>query len=49
MSSQTLFNMKKERQVYEEEGQDHEDQPLLPGVAFPFVKVKYYLVNDALC
>ncbi|XP_031435899.2 cytosolic 5'-nucleotidase 1A [Clupea harengus] len=38
VSSQTLFNMKKERQVYEEEGQDHEDQPLLPGVAFPFVK-----------
>ncbi|XP_062379237.1 cytosolic 5'-nucleotidase 1A-like [Sardina pilchardus] len=46
VSSRTLFNMKKERQVYEEEGLEkyvqyqleHEGQPLLPGVAFPFVK-----------
>ncbi|KAJ8290231.1 hypothetical protein GJAV_G00010290, partial [Gymnothorax javanicus] len=46
VSSRTLFNMVKERKIYEEEGlekyvvyqQQHEDEPLMPGVAFPFVK-----------
>ncbi|KAI1895147.1 hypothetical protein AGOR_G00103310 [Albula goreensis] len=46
VSSRTLFNMVKERKIYEEEGleryvayqQQHEDEPLKPGVAFPFVK-----------
>ncbi|KAJ8347299.1 hypothetical protein SKAU_G00287000 [Synaphobranchus kaupii] len=46
VSSRTLFNMVKERKIYEEEGleryvtyqEQHEDEPLMPGVAFPFVK-----------
>ncbi|KAG7460578.1 hypothetical protein MATL_G00200220 [Megalops atlanticus] len=46
VSSRTLFDMTKERQIYEEEGvekyvshqQEHEDEPLKPGAAFPFVK-----------
>ncbi|XP_076841861.1 5'-nucleotidase, cytosolic IB a [Brachyhypopomus gauderio] len=46
VSSRTLFNMVKERKLYEEEGLEryvsyqleHEDQPFTPGVAFPFVK-----------
>ncbi|XP_060772185.1 cytosolic 5'-nucleotidase 1A-like [Neoarius graeffei] len=46
VSSRTLFNMVEERKLYEEEGleqyvsynQQHENQPLKPGAAFPFVK-----------
>nr|XP_006626431.1 PREDICTED: cytosolic 5'-nucleotidase 1A-like [Lepisosteus oculatus] len=46
VSSRTLFNMVKERKIYEEEGlekyvehqEQHEDEPLTPGAAFPFVK-----------
>lgn len=46
VSSRTLFNMVEERRVWEQEGleryvsyqQEHEDQPLKPGAAFPFVK-----------
>lgn len=47
VSSRTLFNMVAERKVYEEEGVEkyvahqveHENEPLQPGAAFPFVKV----------
>ncbi|XP_062293129.1 cytosolic 5'-nucleotidase 1A-like [Scomber scombrus] len=46
VSSRTLFNMVVERKIYEEEGMEkyvayqveHENEPLKPGVAFPFVK-----------
>ncbi|KAG7508654.1 cytosolic 5' [Solea senegalensis] len=46
VSSRTLFNMVAERKIYEEEGVEqyvshqieHEDEPLKPGPAFPFVK-----------
>uniref|UniRef100_A0A3P9MFQ2 5'-nucleotidase, cytosolic IB b n=1 Tax=Oryzias latipes TaxID=8090 RepID=A0A3P9MFQ2_ORYLA len=46
VSSRTLFNMVAERKIYEEEGVEkyvafqveHEDEPLSPGPAFPFVK-----------
>ncbi|KAG5856013.1 hypothetical protein ANANG_G00003280 [Anguilla anguilla] len=46
VSSRTLFDMAKERKIFEEEGlesyvayqQQHEDEPMMPGVAFPFVK-----------
>ncbi|XP_072544210.1 cytosolic 5'-nucleotidase 1A [Salminus brasiliensis] len=46
VSSRTLFNMVEERRVWEKEGleryvsyqQEHEEQPLKPGAAFPFVK-----------
>jgi len=47
VSSRTLFNMVKERKVFEEEGLERyvahqlelEDQLFTPGVSFPFVKV----------
>lgn len=47
VSSRTLFNMVEERKIYEEKGlehyvnynEQHENQPLKPGAAFPFVKV----------
>ncbi|KAK3516986.1 hypothetical protein QTP70_029986 [Hemibagrus guttatus] len=46
VSSRTLFNMVEERKIYEEKGleeyviynQQHENQPLKPGAAYPFVK-----------
>ncbi|TNN52397.1 Cytosolic 5'-nucleotidase 1A [Liparis tanakae] len=46
VSSRTLFNMVAERKIYEEEGVEkyvayqleHEQEPLMPGAAFPFVK-----------
>ncbi|KAM7395175.1 hypothetical protein PAMA_006774 [Pampus argenteus] len=46
VSSRTLFNMVEERKIYEDEGVekyvahqvDHENEPLRPGAAFPFVK-----------
>ncbi|XP_069017620.1 cytosolic 5'-nucleotidase 1A-like [Embiotoca jacksoni] len=46
VSSRTLFNMVAERKIYEEEGLEkyvafqveHENEPLEPGAAFPFVK-----------
>ncbi|KAK1796269.1 hypothetical protein P4O66_009345 [Electrophorus voltai] len=46
VSSRTLFNMVEERKIWEEEGlekyveyqQEHENEPLKPGAAFPFVK-----------
>lgn len=49
VSSRTLFNMVAERKIYEEEGVEkyvayqleHENEPLKPGAAFPFVKVQY--------
>lgn len=48
VSSRTLFNMVAERKVYEEEGVEkyvafqveNENEPLKPGAAFPFVKVR---------
>lgn len=48
VSSRTLFNMVAEREVYEEEGVEkyvafqveNENEPLKPGAAFPFVKVR---------
>lgn len=47
VSSRTLFDMVAERKIYEEEGVEkyvahqveHENEPLKPGAAFPFVKV----------
>ncbi|KAM5163339.1 cytosolic 5'-nucleotidase 1A-like [Mantella aurantiaca] len=46
VSSRVLFNMVEERKMYEEDGvekyviyqQEHEEEPLKPGPAFPFVK-----------
>ncbi|XP_056150565.1 cytosolic 5'-nucleotidase 1A-like [Lampris incognitus] len=46
VSSRTLFDMVAERKLYEEEGVEryvahqveHENTPLMPGAAFPFVK-----------
>ncbi|TDH00565.1 hypothetical protein EPR50_G00189860 [Perca flavescens] len=46
VSSRTLFDMVAERKIYEDQGLEkyvayqveHESDPLLPGVAFPFVK-----------
>ncbi|XP_048831136.1 5'-nucleotidase, cytosolic IB a isoform X2 [Brienomyrus brachyistius] len=46
VSSRTLFNMAQENRIYEQEGlekyvayqQEHEEEPLTPGAAFPFVK-----------
>ncbi|XP_031717706.1 cytosolic 5'-nucleotidase 1A-like [Anarrhichthys ocellatus] len=46
VSSRTLFNMVAERKIYEDEGLEkyvayqveHEEEPLKPGAAFPFVK-----------
>ncbi|KAG2467750.1 cytosolic 5'-nucleotidase 1A-like [Polypterus senegalus] len=46
VSSRTLFDMNKEKDIYENEGvehyvkyqEDHENTPLAPGAAFPFVK-----------
>ncbi|XP_037606876.1 cytosolic 5'-nucleotidase 1A-like [Sebastes umbrosus] len=46
VSSRTLFNMVAERKIYEEEGLEkyvayqveHENEPLMPGASFPFVK-----------
>lgn len=46
VSSRTLFNMVAERKIYEEKGVEkyvayqveHENEPLKPGAAFPFVK-----------
>ncbi|XP_056603101.1 cytosolic 5'-nucleotidase 1A [Triplophysa dalaica] len=55
VSSRTLFDMVKERKVFEEEGlekyveyqQEHENEPLQPGSAFPFVKA-LMTVNERL-
>ncbi|XP_051952231.1 cytosolic 5'-nucleotidase 1A [Xyrauchen texanus] len=55
VSSRTLFEMVAERKIYEEEGlekyveyqQEHESEPLKPGVAFPFVRALMN-VNDRL-
>ncbi|XP_051729962.1 cytosolic 5'-nucleotidase 1A [Ctenopharyngodon idella] len=55
VSSRTLFDMVAERKIFEEEGvekyvqhqQDHESEPLKPGVAFPFVKA-LMTVNERL-
>ena len=49
VSSRTLFDMAEERKVWEKEGlekyvayqQEHEEEPLKPGAAFPFVKVSH--------
>ncbi|KAM9435176.1 cytosolic 5'-nucleotidase 1A [Clarias gariepinus] len=46
VSSRTLFDMVEERKIYEEQGMEqyvsynekHENEPLKPGAAFPFVK-----------
>lgn len=46
VSSRVLFNMVEERKMYQDEGvekyvlyqQEHEEEPLKPGPAFPFVK-----------
>lgn len=46
VSSRTLFNMVAERKIYQEDGLEkyvayqveHENEPLKPGAAFPFVK-----------
>lgn len=55
VSSRTLFNLSEERKIYEEEGVEkyvahqveHENEPLRPGAAFPFVKVSADL--DLMC
>ncbi|XP_056336952.1 cytosolic 5'-nucleotidase 1A [Danio aesculapii] len=55
VSSRTLFDLTAERKIFEEEGvekyvqhqQDNENQPLSPGVAFPFVKA-LMTVNERL-
>lgn len=47
MSSRVLFRTDKEQKVYDEKGVEeylryqgeHENEPLAPGPAFPFVKV----------
>lgn len=47
MSSRALFRMEEEQKIYNEQGVeayvkyqlDHENEPFLPGAAFPFVKV----------
>ncbi|KAG7466043.1 hypothetical protein MATL_G00160640 [Megalops atlanticus] len=46
VSSRSLFNMKEETKIYQEKlleayvdyNKQHEDNPLMPGAAFPFVK-----------
>ncbi|XP_018599409.1 cytosolic 5'-nucleotidase 1A-like [Scleropages formosus] len=46
VSSRTLFDMTSERKIFKQQGlekyvahqQEHEDEPLKPGAAFPFVK-----------
>lgn len=48
VSSRVLFRTEKEQKVFEEKGVEeylkyqveHENEPLAPGPAFPFVKVK---------
>lgn len=55
VSSRTLFDMSEERQIYQEQGLEkyvsyqveHENEPLKPGAAFPFVK-SLMAVNDRL-
>ncbi|KAL6095784.1 nt5c1b [Pungitius sinensis] len=55
VSSRTLFDMVAERKIYEDQGlekyvayqRDHEDEPLKPGPAFPFVKA-LMTVNNRL-
>ncbi|XP_073711579.1 cytosolic 5'-nucleotidase 1A isoform X1 [Misgurnus anguillicaudatus] len=55
VSSRTLFDMTGERKIFEEQGlekyveyqQDHENEPLKPGPAFPFVKA-LMTVNERL-
>lgn len=55
VSSRTLFNMVAERKIFDEQGLEkyvahqveHENEPLQPGPAFPFVKA-LMKVNDSL-
>ncbi|XP_074541186.1 cytosolic 5'-nucleotidase 1A-like [Halichoeres trimaculatus] len=55
VSSRTLFDMVEERKIYQEQGLEkyvsyqveHENEPLKPGAAFPFVK-SLMAVNDRL-
>ncbi|XP_076874257.1 cytosolic 5'-nucleotidase 1A isoform X2 [Brachyhypopomus gauderio] len=55
VSSRTLFNMVEERKIWEKDGlekyvvyqQEHENEPLKPGAAFPFVKA-LMTVNNRL-
>lgn len=55
VSSRTLFDMVEERKLFEEKGlekyveyqQEHENEPLKPGPAFPFVKA-LMTVNEQL-
>ncbi|XP_076011152.1 cytosolic 5'-nucleotidase 1A-like [Genypterus blacodes] len=55
VSTHALFDMDAEKKIYEEEGvekyvahqQEHENEPLMPGPAFPFVKALMY-VNSRL-
>lgn len=50
MSSRALFRMEEEQKIYSEQGVeayvkyqlDHENEPFLPGAAFPFVKVSIH-------
>lgn len=54
VSSRTLFNMVAERLIYEKEGVEnyvayqveHENEPLKPGPAFPFVKVSWQVFDS---
>lgn len=47
VSSRALFRMEEEQKIYTEQGVeayvkyqlDHENEPFLPGAAFPFVKI----------
>lgn len=51
VSSRALFRMEEEQKIYSEQGVeayvkyqlDHENEPFLPGAAFPFVKVSIHL------
>ena len=55
ISSRALFNLDDSHQVFEQQGLqayqqyqiDHEDEPLLPGEAFPMVK-KLLRINERL-
>jgi len=51
ISSRALFDMTSERKVYDEQGlspyleymMEHENTPLRPGSAFPFIQVRVRL------
>lgn len=56
VSSRALFRMEEEQRIYTEQGVeayvkyqlDHENEPFLPGAAFPFVKVSSHSSPEIL-